>query len=171
MDPILIYDYLLLARRRIFEKVRPLGAEAYAREFPIGLGTLGRTLTHIMISEWYYVQRIERREVPAYESWPIRDDDPPAFGVLEAAWDKQAEGTRGALAGVRDWAEPFEYRVTDDRGRRLVVTASAAGLFTQLLLHEAHHRAQVLNMLRHLGAACDDVDFNALMFERREGAG
>ncbi len=50
MEPLRTYDYLTLARQRIFERVRPLSAEQHAREFPIGRGTLGRTMTHIMIS-------------------------------------------------------------------------------------------------------------------------
>ncbi len=71
MEPLKIYDYLTLTRQRTFERVRQLSAEQYARHFPIGCGTLGRTLTHIMISEWYYVQRILGRDVPPDEQWPI----------------------------------------------------------------------------------------------------
>jgi uncharacterized damage-inducible protein DinB len=166
MEPLKIYDYLTLARRRIFDKVRPLSAEQYAREFPIGLGTLGRILTHIMISEWYYVQRIQRRDVPPYEEWPIQQEHPPAFEVLEAAWTEQADHTRAAIHAVRDWIADLEYQVTADDGRPEIVTASAADIFTQLALHEVHHRAQVMNMLRHLGVPADDLDFNSF-FERR----
>ena len=46
MEPLKTYDYLTRARQRVFEWVRPLGPEQYAREFPIGRGTLARTLTH-----------------------------------------------------------------------------------------------------------------------------
>jgi uncharacterized damage-inducible protein DinB len=51
----------------------------------------------------------------------------------------------------------------------MIVTASAADQFTQLVLHEVHHRAQAMNMLCHLGVAVatEDIDFNALMFARR----
>lgn len=168
MEPLRIYDYLTLARSRMFEKIRPLADDAYTREFPIGLGSLGRTLTHIMISEWYYVQRMQRRDVPAYEQWPIRDESPPPFPALEGAWTRQAEATRAALAGVRDWREVVEYRVTDDDKREVIVTATPADLFTQLALHETHHRAQALNMLKHLGVTFGDLDFNALMMGRRE---
>ncbi len=168
MEPLRIFDYLTLARQRVFEWVRPLSDEQYAREFPIGPGTLGRTLTHIMISEWYYEQRIRQRDVPPYEAWPIRSESPPPFAALEAAWRKQADDTRAALEAVRDWNAELEYRVTTDDGRRMIVTASAAGLFTQLILHEAHHRAQAMNVLRQLGIAVEDLDFTALMFERRE---
>ncbi len=138
MEPLKIYDYLTLARGQIFERVRPLSAEQYAREFPIGHETLGRTLTHIMISEWYYVQRIGERDVPPDGQWPIQQENPPPFAALEAAWIEQADHTRAALSAVRDWSADLEYRVTPDDGRPQIVTTSAGDIFTQLILHEVH---------------------------------
>lgn len=168
MDPLRIYKYLVLARGRVLDRARPLSPEQYARQFPIGYGTLARTLTHIMASEWYYVKRILGSEVPPWGQWPIQDENPPPFAELEAAWAEQAERTRAALRGVRDWNAPIEYRVTLDDGRPVLVTASASDLFTQLALHEVHHRAQAMNMLRQLGVTLEDIDFNALMYTRRE---
>lgn len=166
MEPLKVYNYLARARERMFEWVRPLSAEQYARTFPIGLETLGRTLTHIMISEWYYVQRIRRCDVPPYEQWPIQEESPPPFAALEDAWIEQAGHTRAAISAVRDWNADLEYRVINDDGRPEIVTASAADIFTQLVLHEVHHRAQALNMLRHLGVAAEDLDFNTF-YKRR----
>src|SRR5262247_3574752 len=102
LEPLKIYDYLTLARQRVFGWVRPLSAEQYTRQFPMGLGTLGRTLTHIMASEWYYVQRMQERDVPPESQWPIRDENPPPFAALQAAWIDQADRTRAALSAVRD---------------------------------------------------------------------
>ena len=63
-----------------------LPAEQYAREFPIGRGSLARTLAHILGSEWYYVRRMEGQPVPPYDQWEIREEQAPAFGALEAEW-------------------------------------------------------------------------------------
>ena len=168
MDPLRIYDYLTIARQQVLDRVRPLSAEQYARQFPIGPGTLGRTLTHIMISEWYYIQRMQGREGPPYEQWPIRDENPPPLAQLEAAWLEQAAATRAALSAVADWNATLRYRVTDDDGVEIIVTTSPADLVTQLALHEVHHRAQALNMLRQLGVTFDeDIDYNALMYDRQ----
>lgn len=171
MDPLRIYDYLTLARSTVFDWVRPLTAEQYARVFPIGLGTLGRTLTHIMICEWFYVQRIEQREVPPYEQWPIQDESPPPFPVLEQTWIEQAKTTRTALSAVPDWDATIEYRSLSDNADDppMIISATAADLFTQLALHEVHHRAQAMNILRSHGVAAEDIDFNSLMYNRREG--
>lgn len=166
MNPQRMYDYLMTARRSIFDGTRPLSAEQYTQTFPIGLGSLARILTHIMICEWFYVQRIQQREVPPYEQWPIQDEKPPPFAVLESTWSQQAPQTEAALQAVSDWHAPIEYP-SQGGARPTIVTASASDLFTQLVLHEVHHRAQVMNILRQLGAAVKDVDFNALMYQRR----
>lgn len=166
MDPLRIYDYLVLSRQQIFAAVRPRTAEEYGRQFAIGLGTLGRTLTHIMICESTYVLRIEGRPVPPYEQFPIQDEDPPPFPVLEAEWNQQAGRTRAVLAAVGDWNAEIEYRSMWGDPPPIII-ASAADLFTQLAFHEVHHRAQAMNMLRQLGAALDDIDYNTLMFQRR----
>lgn len=166
MDPHRTYDYLCRARQRILDWARPLTTEQYGREFPIGPGSLARTLTHTMISEWYYVRRMLGQAVPPYAQWPIRDEQPPAFAQLETTWADQAVETRAALRAVRDWDAELQYDVTDDDGRPFLVHASPADIFTQLALHEVHHRAQVLNMLRQFGVKLEDIDFNALMYTR-----
>ncbi|MCI0364217.1 MAG: DinB family protein [Phycisphaerales bacterium] len=106
MDSLKIYDYLTKARERVFEAVRSAVAESpevWRREFSIGLKTLGSTLTHMMIVEWSYVQRIQGRTMPPYEQWPIQDEHPPAFEVIEKTWRQQAPQTR---ARWRRWGIP-----------------------------------------------------------------
>jgi uncharacterized damage-inducible protein DinB len=170
LHPAKIYDYLTLARGKVLDKVRALDDAAYTRFFPIGLGSLARTLTHIMGSEWYYVQRMLDREVPPYEQWGIKDEQPPAFSVIDEHWRGVAEGTRAAIRALdesRGWHRVLEYRYTDDQGRRMVSSATPADQFTQLYQHEVHHRAQVVNMLKQMGITLGDLDFNTLMFKRR----
>lgn len=171
MNPHTIYDYLIRSRQRILDLIRSLDAVQYAREFQIGCGTIGATMTHIVISEWYYVERMQQREVPPYAQWSIQSEHPPPFTEIESFWIRQADATRRALQAVRDWNAAITYRVTLDDGSPIVVTTSAAGLFTQLAFHEVHHRAQVMNMLRHLGLDAGDIDFNAMMYERRPAEG
>jgi uncharacterized damage-inducible protein DinB len=166
MQPLKTYDYLTLARQRVFDWIRPLGADAYAREFPIALGSLAKTLTHALGSEWYYVQRMAERPVPPYEEWPYQHEKPLTFAQLEAAWAKEAVETRAALAAIQDWTTDLEYRIDGD-GQPAIVRASPSDIFTQLAFHEVHHRSHALSMLRQLGVTVEDLDFNALMYKRR----
>ena len=120
-----------------------------------------------MICEHAYVLRIEGREVPPYEQFPFQDETTPPFAVLESAWQEQASHTRNVIAAIRDWRAPLEYVTT--RGEKpMIVTATPGDLFTQLALHKVHHRAQVMNMLRQLGVALADIDYDSIMFQRRE---
>ena len=168
MNPARTYDYLTQSRARVLDQARALPTDAHSREFPVGLGTLLRTLTHIMICEWAYIERMAGRAVPTYAQWPIRDENPPPLPELEQLWAEQAELTRAVIASVSDWDAPIEYRVAKDDGRAQVVTTSPSDLFTQLALHEVHHRAQALNILRQLGADAGEIDFNSMMHARRD---
>lgn len=170
MQQLKTYDYLTRSRQRVFDWVRPLPAEQYQQDFAIGLGSLARTLTHMLLDEWYYVQRMERNDLPPYAHWPIQAEKSLAFAALERAWAEQAERTRSALQAVRDWSEEFDYRVTDDEGKLMNVTVSAGDILTHMTVHEAHHRAQVMNMLRHLGVAIEAIDYDAIMHKRREAS-
>ena len=55
----------------------------------------------------------------------------------------------------------------EDTGQRELINASPSDIFTQLALHEVHHRAQAMNILRRLGAKAEDLDYNTLMYTRR----
>ncbi len=169
MHPLRTYDYLCRSRARVLDAVRTETPEQHACTFPIGPGSIAKTLTHMVVAEWYYIQRMLQREVPPDDQWEIQENSPPPFAVLQAVWATQAMATRAALESVRDWDAPIEYRVTPDDGKPVIVTCSAMDLFTQLALHEVHHRSQVLNMLRQLGItiAGGDLDFNAMMMPRR----
>lgn len=169
MDPILTYDYLTKARDRVFDSVRPLSDEQYRREFPFGLKTIATTITHIMLCEWLYIERIEGRPLPPYDQWPIQDENPPAFDVIEATWRAQASRTRAAIAGERDWKRTVRYTTfANSKGQRFEITTSPSEIMTQAVLHEVHHRAQVMAMLRMTPGATpvEDVDFNDMVYQR-----
>lgn len=185
MDPLRIYDYLLKSRDRVFDAVRPLTPQQFRREFPIGVNSVGSTLAHLMVSEWYYIERFEERLVPPYEEWPIRYEDPPAFEFVEPSWRKQGEHIRALIAAQRKEAggRGWDRRITwlgfpDDTrgGKRFHITVTAGDLLAQLALHEAHHRAQLMAMLREMRdegvpiPPLQDLDYGMMMYERKEAA-
>ena len=173
MDPLKIYDYLIKSRHRVMDAVRPLSSQEYHQPFTIGLKSIGSTLTHLMISEWYYIERLEERPVPHYDQWPIKYENPPAFDVVEATWTAQAKNIRESIAAQRDWHRTIAWLSfpDDTRGnKRFHITCTAGDLITQLALHEVHHRAQIMMMLRELSKPLEDLDYNALMFDRREAS-
>jgi uncharacterized damage-inducible protein DinB len=183
MDPLKIYDYLIRTRERMFDSVRPLSAEQYGRLFPIGLKTIGATLTHLMISEWYYIERLEGRTVPPYDQWPVKYEEPhtPVFAVMEIIWREQWRRVRMVIATEcerGDWKRKITWLSfpDDTRGnKRYQITATAGDFMSQLALHEMHHRSQAMMMLRAMEGEgvrpVQDIDYNDLMFERVEVQG
>lgn len=168
MDPVHLYRYLALARERVFGWIDGMPDADYRREHDIGLRSLARTLHHIKGAEWAYVERISGRGGPLGEIAPennadVATDDAMAFDQLRSTWRAQAEATMRTLEAVSDWATPV-VRETTWEGRPYRYSASADDFFAQLVMHEVHHRAQVLHMLRRLGVDVGDVDYNALMW-------
>jgi uncharacterized damage-inducible protein DinB len=169
MDPLRLHDYLVTARTRLFEWIRPLDQPLYTAEHPIGLGSIARTLHHVKAAEWMYMQRVRGRtetlDAPSVENDPeVSTADAMPFEALEPAWTEQSRQIRADLASVSGWDTRRAY-TTMWEGRPYAYRASASDIFSQLVLHEVHHRAQVLHMLRRTGVATEEIDFNALMWE------
>lgn len=170
MEPTRIYQYLERARERLFDAVRPLTPEQYARPFPLGLKAIGSTLAHLMNSEWYYMERFQSRTVPPYSQWPIQEESPPAFAMIEARWRDQMARIRAIIAGERDWSRRLAFdSFANEQGKRFHVSMTTGDLISQLALHEVHHRSQVMAMLRMIGEGVkplEDIDYGYMMFER-----
>lgn len=162
-----VYDYLVRARGRLLDWVRRLTPEEYAREFPIGRRSVRATLVHVAAAEWGYVRRLRGEAVPPLEERPFMRFNTEPFPPFERAWTEQTEQTRTVLRRIEDWAQPVEY-VSSFGGRRRRYRTTTGGIATQLLLHEVHHRAQVMFMLRQMGFPAEDLDYSILAFEVKD---
>lgn len=167
MNFVRTYEYLTKARAKLFDWIRPLSQEQYTHEFPFAHHTLQATMVEMARAEWIYATRLQRETVLPREQWPISVQRQPTFPELEAAWSAHAPVTTRTLAEIADWETPFEYRVTQPN-KTIVFTVTPADVATQLCFHEVHHRAQAMAMLRQLGVAAQNLDYNAFMYGRRE---
>lgn len=158
-----VYDVLTQARQRLFDWVRPLSQEQYTQRFPFGLGTLRATMVEIAKVELFYTMRLREEPLPPPvtplpETFPISETRQPTFADLEKAWTEQAKRTRAILAGINDWTRTLPRR-WEEGDKVIVATASKADIATQMLMHEVHHRAQAMAMLRQLGVSAQDLDY------------
>ena len=161
VDFVRIYDIHTQARQKLFEWIRPLSQDDYTREFPFAHRTLRATMLEIAMTEWWLAARMREEPMPRPFSWndlPIHERAPPALGGWERAWAAQVPQTRATLAGLTDLEKVVETRMYG-RQRMRVLTATRRDIATQLLLHEVHHRAQAMTMLRHLGVEAQDLDY------------
>ncbi len=159
-----VHEALTQARARLFDWIRPLTQEQYTQQFPFGLKTLRRTIVEIALVEWLYAMRLRGDTVPEQKDWPISEERQPTFRELEAVWKEQTPKVRATLAGISDWDKEIERRVTDG-GKTKVFIVTRGEAATQMLLHEVHHRAQAMAMLRQLGVEAQNLDY--IQFVRR----
>ena len=162
-----LYDYLAKARGRLFDWIRPLSLEQYAREFPYGFKTIHATLAHTGSAEWAYARRLRGQPV-AFGDSPLAAENVRSFAELEAAWKPMADDTRAILAGITNWSDPVEYRMAPANAPASRIRTTRGGVASQLLFHEIHHRSQVMSMLRQLGVAAQNLDYSALIFDRQQ---
>ncbi len=173
IDQARVYDVQVQARRRLFEWVRPLTLAQYTRPFPFGIATVRATLIEIAQTEFYLSTRLDAAPLPPVSEWPIDKRRQPTFSDLEAVWDPQMSRVRAILERTTDWDRPVtsEIRSPD---RIVSVTATKADITTQMLLHDVHHRAQAMAILRLLGVPAQDLDYIGFVQERsvraRDGA-
>ena len=169
MDFVRVYDVHTKARQRLFDWVRPLSQEQYTRPFPFGHRTLRGTLVEIARAELFLAMRMREEVLPAWEDWPIAEKRLPTFPDLETVCAAQAIRTRATLADTKGWDRAVTTHVV--RGDKVfILTATKADIAMQLLLHEVHHRAQAMAMLRQLGIAAQDLDYIGFVQTRQEQA-
>ncbi len=167
LDPVELYAYLVKARAPLLERARGLTLEQYTRQFPFALGTLRKTLVELPQAEWSYVRRLQGEEdpLPPWSERPFARFYQTDFAPLEGAWLEQVAETRRTLEEIDDWSRPIAYVASGDPGERPYhIRTTTGGIATQLVLHEVHHRAQAMAMLRQLGAPVEDLDYSYLTF-------
>jgi uncharacterized damage-inducible protein DinB len=161
-----VFDYLAAARGRLLGWVRDLEAErpgAYAESFPFGLGSIRATLLHVAAAEWAYVERLAGRDFPLTDS-PFTVERLPEFEPFVRAWEAQAVRTAAAIKVAGDPARAVEFisRV----GPPMRARTTAGEITLHMVLHEVHHRAQVMAMLRQCGVRAENLDYSFLAFMR-----
>lgn len=170
MEFVRVYDVHEKARIKLFDWIRPLSQEAYTREFPFAHRTLRATMIELAMTELWLAMRLRQDPMPRpfrWEQMPINEHTHDTLPKVEAAWREQAPRTRATLSGITDWDTAVETVMYGTRSKRTLVTTKR-DIATQLLLHEVHHRAQAMAMLRHLGIAAQDLDYIYFVEEERE---
>lgn len=153
-----LFTYSDWANTTLLRAAAEVDDGALDRPFEMGMGTLRRTLLHIHCGEDVWLQRWGgRRETP----WPDETERVGLDGLRErfaATWRARGD----ALAGLRDADLDAELVYRDSRGS--LYRARRGQMLLQSIVHSQLHRAQALNMLRHVGAALPKPGLDYVFF-------
>jgi len=126
----------------MLDACRDLTDEQLDREFEMGLGTLRKTLTHNLGAMRGWSDMLAQRD------WQPRVEEQPPMSIDEIrTLHKEIADDFASL--VR--SHPVDEVVSADRGGK-VYAFTRGQILTHVYTHSVHHRAQALNMMRHLGA-------------------
>ncbi len=141
------------ANGKLLDAAGRLADDALDRAFPIGPGSIRKTLYHIFIAEWLWLRR-----------WggvsPRKGEEPREFVRLDelaVEWRSLVAQRRGYLTGLS--ATDLPRAVTYSNLRGDTHTFALGHLLIHVATHGVHHRAQVVNMLRQVGATPPELDF------------
>ncbi|NNF42664.1 MAG: DUF664 domain-containing protein [Phycisphaerales bacterium] len=146
-DPPTIAEYFRYgdwANDRVFEVAATLDDEALDHPFAMGLGSLRTTLLHIHAAERWWLDHWR-----GVASHPFPPPAPTtSVAELREAWSETIAGRDDLLrvATAEDLERPVTVQPRPDRS----FTFAVGDTMLQLGGHGTHHRAQAINMMRHL---------------------
>ncbi len=129
------------ATRNVLDACASMSDEQFHRRFDIGLGSLHDTLTHVLGAQrgWTDVLTVRPEPRTRLEEGRRSVDELVALHA-EVADEFEAAARAGS---------PDDVLRPSRRGTTYAFTRG--GILTHVTTHGVHHRAQCLNMLRHMG--------------------
>lgn len=133
------------ARDAIMKSAVGLSKEQLDRPFEMGPGSLRNTLNHLCAVEGIWLDRWQGKK-PNYRV----SGDGIEMGSMWEEWRDTATRRNSYLAGLMDADLATDLTYVNIKGETLTFPIGA--MLLHVCNHGSYHRAQVLNMLRHVGA-------------------
>lgn len=155
------YAFADWARDRTQAAAAKLSDEQLDRRFEMGVGSLRETLMHIRFAEeWWY----QNWTAGPGQLFPETPKNLP-IAELERMFDETAARRTTYLDKLTNADLKRPVTATPRPGVTRVFPIGVTML--QLVCHGTHHRAQALNMFRHVGAEAPPVDFLLFLQQAR----
>ncbi|QDV90254.1 DinB family protein [Phycisphaerae bacterium RAS2] len=148
-----LFEYSDFANAALLDASKGLSDAQLDTSFDMGMGTLRKTLKHILDGEAVWLARWKgEAETP----WPPYETAMSVAELRDAfAATSRARGAFVAKLKDADLARVITYR--DSKGS--LFSATLGDMLIQGFVHSTHHRAQAVNMLRRLGAGLVELDY------------
>lgn len=131
------------ATLQLFDACNNLTTEQFHQPFEMGPGSLHNTLSHLTAAMRAWTDSLAgQTPTPRIDQDGQKRTSAELRALYEAAWkDFSAECTR----------LPLDQTISRQLRNGPVITLTRGVAVTQVTTHGMHHRAQCLNMLRHVG--------------------
>lgn len=126
------------ATSQLLSAARSLSDAQLDQPFEIGFGSLRATLYHIVQTQWLWGESLNGREHDFAQKKMSMDKLAGWHESVAADFEKTVRSTPLETPFNQPW-----------KGKQY--SFPRAGVITHILTHGTHHRAQALNMMRHLG--------------------
>ncbi|MBL8880625.1 MAG: DinB family protein [Phycisphaerales bacterium] len=146
------FAYSDWAMDRVLAAAAKLDDAALDRRFDMGVGTLRQTLLHIRFAEQWWVENWTLGPERDFPELP--DNLPIADLVYRTAETRTARNAVLENSTDSDLMRFVEVRPAANIVKRFQINVS----MLQMCCHGTHHRAQAINMLRHVGGEVPGVD-------------
>jgi len=155
------YEYTDWANGLVFDIAETLDDKQRRREFEMGMGCILKTLAHMRDAEQWWFENWHNGGMRAFEQ--IQKDT--TVRQLRDAYQETIDNRHSYFAGLGD--DDLDRTVTASPTKNKTYTFTLGESMLQLCGHGTHHRAQIANMFRHVGAEVPKLDFVAM---KRQGA-
>jgi len=163
-----MHDHRRWANARLQRASRRLTDPQLRQTFPIGQGSVWATLVHLYGAEWAWIETLTGRVDAAVPG-------PEAFADLDAlfeAWKLNEERWRQFLDGLTpdQLGQPIARQSISTAGE--IKTMPMSDVLVHVCTHAQYTGAQMMNMLRQLGAAdLKDAAISMTVMSRAESSG
>ena len=162
-DILTLYDYNSWATRRILTAAAGVSPEQFVAATAHSFGSLRGTLAHILDAERGWRMLCQHRTLASFGT--TKEDDFPAFQVLEQHWIEEERTMKDYLARLtdNDLSEVVRYTLPEGQKRERVLWHC----LLHVVNHGTHHRSQAAAILKAYGHSPGGLDFTAFLNEQR----
>jgi uncharacterized damage-inducible protein DinB len=147
---------------QLIASVATLSNEQLHRHFELGQGSIWKTLVHLYAAEWVWLETLLGDEFPTLPGdvpgkLPGNQEAPGAiasFTELQEKWKALDSRWSNYLLSLTDEAlDETVYKISTSSGAGRRFPSRRADVLAHLCTHAQYTTAQLVNMLRHTGAA------------------
>jgi uncharacterized damage-inducible protein DinB len=145
-------DFSDWGTRRLLDIAERLNDAQMDRQFEMGLGTVRKTFRHLAVAEAWWHQNWTMGPAGAFPDTETAEPLVEIENRLESAWVARDQFV--STLSEADLLQPVTVKPKPDLTLQFPIGVS----LVQLCGHATHHRAQILNMFRHIGVEVPAMD-------------